>query len=336
MVIEMDVLKYLEECAALVEPEIDRWVPREIQPEVLAKAMRHLIEAGGKRLRPCLALTACEAVGGKKEDAIETAAALEMFHNFTLIHDDIMDHDEFRRNVKTVHVIWGEPIAIIAGDALFAKVFEAAAANASRLKLNLERTLELFNTLSKASFELCQGQALDMLFESRDDVTEEEYMRMISGKTGALTEAAAKAGALLGNADGKKLQALASYGRLVGVAFQMQDDVLGVWGKQEKFGKPIGSDIREGKRTLIIVRALTTASDEDRGVLLKAFGKSHATNEEIREAIGVLKRIGAIDYVAERARKLVAEAKRKLEVLPDSRAKEALLGIADFVVEREF
>ncbi|MGC8816964.1 MAG: polyprenyl synthetase family protein [Candidatus Hadarchaeum sp.] len=332
----MDVLKYLEECAALVEPEIDRWLPRQIQPEVLTKAMRHLIEAGGKRLRPCLALTACEAVGGKREDAIETAAALELFHNFTLIHDDIMDHDEFRRNVKTVHVLWGEPIAIIAGDALFAKVFEAAAANASRLGMSREKTVELFNTLSRASFELCQGQALDMLFEKRNDVTEEEYMQMISGKTGALTEAATKAGALLGNASAAEIQALSRYGRLIGIAFQMQDDVLGILGKQEKFGKPIGSDIREGKKTLIIVKALDLAPGEERRVLLRAFGRSNATDEEIREAIAVLKRVGAVDYVAERARKMVAEAKMELKILPDSRAKEALLGIADFVVEREF
>ena len=330
------MLEYLGECAALVEREINRWIPKDIKPEILAKATRHLIEAGGKRLRPCLALTACEAVGGKREDAIETAAALELFHSFTLIHDDIMDHDEFRRNVKTVHVLWGEPIAIIAGDALFAKVFEAAAANASRLKMSSERMVELFNTLSRASFELCQGQVLDMLFEKRDDVTEEEYMQMISGKTGALTEAAAKAGALLGNADERQTQALASYGRLIGIAFQIQDDVLGVWGKQEKFGKPIGSDIREGKRTLMIVRALATASEKDREILLKAFGKSNATNVETREAIEVLKKVGAIDYVAERAHKLVAEAKLKLRVLPESKAKEALLGLADFVVEREF
>ncbi|MEM2890155.1 MAG: polyprenyl synthetase family protein [Candidatus Hadarchaeum sp.] len=332
----MNVLKYLEDCAALVEPEINRWIPKEVQPEVLTKAMRHLIEAGGKRLRPCLTMTACEAVGGKKEDAIETAAALELFHNFTLIHDDIMDHDEFRRNVKTVHVIWGEPIAIIAGDALFAKVFEAAAANASRLGMSLERTVELFNTLSRASFELCQGQVLDMLFEKRDDVTEEEYMRMISGKTGALTEAAARAGALLGNASREKIQALSSYGRLIGMAFQMQDDVLGVLGKQEKFGKPIGSDIREGKKTLIIVKALTSAPEREKRILLKAFGKSNATNEEIRKAIKVLKKVGAVEYVSDQARKMVAEAKMKLKVLSDSKAKEALLGIADFVVEREF
>lgn len=334
--VNMDVLKYLDERARLVEKEIDCWVPTGLKPEVLAKATRHLIGAGGKRLRPCIALTTCEAVGGKPEGAIETAAALELLHNFTLIHDDIMDRDEFRRNVKTVHMLWGEPLAIVAGDALFAKVFEAISANARRLKLVGERTVELFDTVSKASFELCQGQALDMLFENRASVSEEEYMRMVSGKTGALMEASAKVGALLGGGKPEQVAALTDYGRLIGIAFQIQDDVLGVSGKQKKFGKPIGSDIREGKRTLIIIKALATASEKGKATLIRALGKRDASKQDIKAAIDVLRESGAIDYVAERAQKLVNEAKSKLELLPESGAKGALLALADFVITREF
>ena len=332
----MDVLKYLEERARMVEREIDRLVPRGLEPEILAKATRHLLEAGGKRLRPCLALTACEAVGGRAEDALETATALELLHNFTLIHDDIMDRDEFRRNVKTVHMLWGEPVAIIAGDALFAKVFEAAAANAKRLGLDGAHAVELFDTLSKASFEICQGQALDMLFEERADVSEIEYMRMVSGKTGALLEASAKVGALSGKGKPEQVRALAEYGRLIGMAFQMQDDVLGVASAQEKFGKPIGSDVREGKRTLMVVRALATAPPDDKDTLLRALGKRDASEAELKAAIDVLKRAGAIDYVAERARGLVTQAKLKLKALPESKAKEVLLELADFTIKREF
>ncbi len=332
----MDVLKYLEERVHMVEREMDRWVPRGLEPEILAKATRHLIEAGGKRLRPCLALTACEAVGGKVEDALETAAALELLHNFTLIHDDIMDRDEFRRNVKTVHVLWGEPVAIIAGDALFAKVFETAAANAKRLGLDGTCAVELFDTISRASFEICQGQALDMLFEGRADVSETEYMRMVSRKTGALLEASAKVGALLGNGNPEQVQALAEYGRLIGMTFQMRDDVLGVAGEREKFGKPIGSDVREGKRTLIVVRTLSTAPPEDRATLLRALGKRDASEAELKAAIDVLKHAGAVDYVAERARELVAQAKSKLKALPESRAREVLSELANFTIKREF
>jgi geranylgeranyl diphosphate synthase type I len=332
----MDVLKYLEESARLVEREINRWIPPKFKPEILAKATRHLIDAGGKRLRPCIALTACEAVGGKPEDAIETAAALELLHNFTLIHDDIMDRDEFRRNVKTVHVVWGEPVAIIAGDALFAKVFEAVAANARRLKLESERAIELFDTISKASFEICRGQAFDMVFEGSRSVSEEEYMGMVSRKTGALMEASAKVGALLGRGEPKQVEALAGYGRLIGIAFQMQDDVLGVVGNQKKFGKPIGSDIREGKRTLVIIKAISKAPKKDRNAILRAVGKRDASKQDIEAAIEALKRSGAVEYVAKLARKFVSDAKLKLTILPKSNAKETLSALADFVTEREF
>lgn len=328
--------KYLEERARRVEEEIDKWFPRETKPEILAKASRHLIEAGGKRLRPCLVLTSCEAVGGRAEDAIEAAAALELLHNFTLIHDDIMDRDEFRRNVKTVHLVWGEPVAIIAGDALFAKVFETLAANVKRLKLSGERVVELLDTISRGSFEICQGQALDMLFGGRKDITEAEYLNMIGSKTGALIEASTRVGALLGGGKPEQVEALAEYGRLIGMAFQIRDDLLGVVGERKKFGKPIGSDIREGKRALVIVRALKAASKEDQRKLLRVLGNRKASGADLRRAIEVLKRSRALDYAEGKAREFIAQAKSKLDVLPDSEAKRVLLELADFTVKREF
>lgn len=332
----MDVRKYLEERARMVEEEIDKRFPPETKPEILAKASRHLLEAGGKRLRPCLVLTSCEAVGGLAENAIETAAALELLHNFTLIHDDIMDRDEFRRNVKTVHVLWGEPVAIIAGDALFAKVFETLAANAKRLKLSSEQAVELLDTISRASFEMCQGQALDMLFEGRKDITEAEYLSMVGSKTGALMEASTRVGALLGDGKPEQVEALAEYGRLIGMAFQIRDDLLGVVGERKKFGKPIGSDIRDGKRTLVIVRALEATSKEDRKKLLRVLGDRKVSGTELGRAIEVLKRSGALDYAEGKAREFIARAKSKLDALPDSKAKRFLLELADFTVKREF
>jgi len=331
----MDVERYLHKRTKKIESEINKWVPRDITPEVLAKASRHLLEAGGKRLRPCLALVACEAVGGRAEDALEAAAALELLHTFTLIHDDIMDKDDFRRNVKTVHKIWGEPVAIIAGDALFAKVFEVVAANARRLKLPADRAVELFDTIGRASFEICRGQASDMLFEGRSDVSEQEYLKMVGEKTGALIEASTKVGALLGKGKPEQVKALAEYGRLIGVAFQIHDDLLGVVGKQKKFGKPIGSDVREGKRTLIIVRALAKASRGDRATLAHALGNEKASKAELTAAIKILKSTGAVDYVAKKAHELVRDAKAKLQLLPDSEAKRFLMALADFTIERE-
>jgi geranylgeranyl diphosphate synthase type I len=332
----MELDEHLRELAERVGEELDKWFPPDTRPEILARASRHLLEAGGKRLRPCLTLLSCEAVGGKVEDAIEAAAALELLHTFTLIHDDIMDRDEFRRNVKTVHTIWGEPIAIIAGDALFAKVFEALAANARRLGLTADRTLDLFETVSRASFEICQGQALDMLFEGKRDVGEAEYLAMVNGKTGALMEASAKVGGLLGGGGPEQIRALADYGRLVGIAFQIRDDILGLTGNRDKFGKPIGSDIREGKRTLVVVRALEVAGPSDREKLFLALGNERATTAEIAAAIEVIKRTGAIEYAEKKAEEFVASAKSKLKILPNSKAKELLLELADFAAKREF
>lgn len=332
----MEVLKYLGKMAKMVEREMDRWIPEDVSPKELARASRHLIEAGGKRLRPCLVLTACEAVGGRARDAIEAAAAVEMLHNFTLIHDDIMDRDEFRRNVRTVHTVWGVPMAIIAGDALFARVFTAVAENARRLGLSGRETAEALMTVSEASFEICRGQAMDMLFEERREVSEEEYMAMISGKTGALTCASTKLGAILGRGSRSQIASLSEYGRSIGIAFQIHDDVLGITGEEKKFGKPIGSDLREGKKTLIVIRALSTATPRERDAILRVLGNRNATSSEIAAAISALKQTGAVDYASKRAAELVEEAKARLRRFPDSAAKRLLIGIADFVISREF
>jgi geranylgeranyl diphosphate synthase type I len=247
-----------------------------------------------------------------------------------------MDRDEFRRNVKTVHALMGEPMAIIAGDALFTKVFEAVTANAERIGLDAKRVTELLKMVSKASFEICQGQALDILLEGRGDVGEEEYMNMISKKTGALMEVSAKIGAILGKGRPKQVQALASYGRLIGMAFQMRDDTLGVMGSERKLGKPVGSDIRQGKCTLVVIRALVKASHEDKAKLLNVLGNRGSSEAQLREAIDVLKRTDAIEYVIRKAEEFVTEARSKLEELPSSEAREALSELASFVIKREF
>lgn len=332
---DMDVMGYLRKRSRMVEGKLDEFFPGRTKPRILSLASRHLLKAGGKRLRPVLALVSCEAVGGKADDAVEAAAALELLHTFTLIHDDIMDRDDFRRNVRTVHKVWGESMAIIAGDALFAKVFEAVAANARRKKLSPSRTADLFDIVSRASFEICQGQAMDVAFEGRVEVRESEYMEMVSRKTGALMEASARVGAILGGGKPREVRALAEYGRLVGMAFQIQDDMLGVSGDQRKFGKPVGSDIQKGKRTLIVVHALKRASREDRARLLRTLGDEGASRAEIRRAASILRKTGAIDYAARKARELVEEAKSKLRVLRDSEAKRFLLELADFTIGRE-
>ncbi|KXB00559.1 hypothetical protein AKJ42_00410 [candidate division MSBL1 archaeon SCGC-AAA261C02] len=331
----MDLVKYLKKRSEIVDKKIEELIPEDFDPQVLSDSTRHLIKAGGKRLRPVLALVSCEAVGGKEENAVEAAAALELLHTFTLIHDDIMDRDKYRRGVKTVHQTWDESTAIVAGDALFAKVFEAVVENAINQDLSAALVAELVDTVSKTSFEICQGQALDMEFEERRTVSESEYMSMINRKTGALFEASTKVGALLGGGDREEVEALAKYGRLAGVAFQIHDDILEISGDQETVGKPMGSDIREGKCTLIITHALTTVKDKDKESLLGVWGNEETTKEDIKKAIKILRESGSIDFAASKARDLVKKAKSKLEIIPDSEAREFLIELADFSIERE-
>lgn len=331
----MDVLTYLQKKAKTVDEEIDKLVPKNIEPEKLGKASRHLIEAGGKRLRPALTLTACEAVGGKSSNVVKSAAALEVLHTFTLVHDDIMDQDEFRRGVETVHEAWNLPMAINAGDVLFIKVYEALGDNAKSEGLSADKTIQLFDTVSQTSFKICQGQAMDMEFETRDKVTEPEYLEMVEKKTAALFEASTKIGALLGKGSQDEIDALAQYGKLMGIAFQIQDDLLGVAGEQEKVGKPVGSDVREGKWTILAVHSAQNASPEKRKFLLEILGKSDITEEEIEKAVEIFKETKSIEFAEKKSQELVNEAKSKLEGISDSEAKDFLIALADFSIERE-
>lgn len=331
----MDVLNYLRKKAKIVDEEIDKLIPTDMEPEELANSTRHLIEAGGKRVRPVLTLTAAEAVGGDSHKVVKSAAAMEILHTFTLVHDDIMDQDDFRRGIKTTHKVWNETMAINTGDALFAKVFRALTENAKSENLSLDETIQLFDTVSETSFEICQGQALDLMFEKRKKVTESEYLEMVEKKTGALIKASTKTGAILGEGEPKMVKALGEYGRLLGIAFQIHDDLLGIAGTQEKVGKPIGSDIREGKWTFLTVHAYENASQKDRGTLREILGKSKATDEELNMVIEIFKKTKAIDFAKSKSRELIKKAKKKLEVIPDSESKDFLLELADFTIERE-
>jgi geranylgeranyl diphosphate synthase type I len=299
-----------------------------ITPSNLGEASVYLTRAGGKMLRPALTLITAEAVGGNRESALKSAAAIELIHTFSLIHDDIMDDDDMRRGMPSVHKVWGEDVAILAGDTLFSKAFGLIVGSEGTTSEQNNQTLA---TVADACLKICEGQASDMGFEDRFDVTEDEYMEMIFKKTGALIAAATKAGAIMGGATQEVIDALYEYGRLIGLAFQIQDDYLDLASDEETLGKPIGSDIGKGKMTIIAIKGL--ASDDSGRFLeiLKADGNSQS---EIDEAIQILTNCGAIEYARNLALESVDEAKQVLEILPDSSSKQVLVDIADFVLER--
>jgi len=312
-------------------PDIIKTIEEElsvITPNNLQEASIYLTKAGGKMLRPSLSLITAEAVGGQKESALKAGSAIELIHTFSLIHDDIMDQDDMRRGMPSVHKVWGDDVAILAGDTLFSKAFEMIINSKDTTPEQNNKTLA---TVADACVKICEGQALDMGFEERFDVDEDEYMEMIFKKTGALIAAATKAGAIMGGASDDVVDVMYEYGRLIGLAFQIQDDYLDLASDEETLGKPIGSDIGKGKMTIIAIKGI--ASD-DSGRLLEILKDDENSQEDIDEAIEILKECGAIEYARKLALDSVNQAKEILDILPDSSSKQVLLDIADFVLER--
>ena len=309
--------------AEIINGAISKYLPIK-EPEVLYRAARHLIDAGGKRLRPVMCLIAAEAVGGDVEKIVPAAVAIETIHNFTLIHDDIMDRDELRRGVPTVHVAYDEPTAILAGDTLFAEAFKTLTLCAVEAK-NIVKASRM---LADVCVEICEGQYLDMSFEKRDVITESEYIRMVRKKTAVLIASACAMPAVLFGMDEYE-KPLWNFGIYSGIGFQIHDDVLDIVGK-DKIGKDWGSDIVEGKKTLIMIKAM------ELGVDIEIFGKGSATKEEIEEAVEKLHECGAIDYARKKAKEFVEMGKKELEVLPNSKARSLLIELADYLVTREY
>jgi len=262
----LEILDVLKKYSAGVDREIEKALDS-VDPENLYDASKHLIKAGGKKIRPALVLLTAEAVGGNIEGAYKTAAAVELIHTFSLIHDDIMDADEMRRGKPSVHTLWGEPMAILAGDILFSLAFELVAQTQVD-DVPASRVIKALNTVVDACIKICEGQACDMSFEEKFDVGESEYLNMIYKKTAALIAAATKSGAIIGGGTAEQVEALSQYGELIGMAFQIQDDYLDVVSDEEELGKPVGSDIVGGKMTLMVVHTLSAVSPEDKEELI--------------------------------------------------------------------
>ncbi len=297
--------------------------------DILRNSSKHLLNSGGKRIRPYVLLESVKAVNGEVDKSARyIAAAVELLHNYSLVHDDIMDEDEMRRNRQTIHMKWGEDIGILAGDFLFAKVFESISnANILPKKLN-----HIYRIISKTSSRLCEGQVQDVNFEGRSDVSTAECEEMIFGKTGALFRGAAKSGAVIGSENKKYHGALADYGTKMGIGFQIWDDVLDLKGNEEDTGKPVGSDIIEGKRTLIVSHFLDNAPEEDRSEFLEILGSEK--DDKVDKAIMLLESNGSVEFASNRAGELIEESKEALKVLEDSKAKNNLLKLSDFVIDR--
>jgi len=302
-----------------------------VENKTLKAAMAHYPAAGGKRLRPLLATMSSEAVGGKPDSAIPFGVALEIVHNFTLVHDDVMDEDDTRRGIKTVHSTYGIPEAILSGDALFARAFEVVLDS----EVDDPDLVRLVDILARSVRLLAEGQQMDMDFERAKRVGSNDYMKMVEYKTAVLYSAAARGGAIVGRGTDIQEEALAEFGRLIGLGFQIWDDVLDLRSDVETFGKPVLNDIRNGKKTLIVVQALEDLKGSERTEFLSVLGKKDAKPGELLRARDILERVGAIDHATKVADELVKEAKRALKVVKVPAHKKALSEFADYMVKRK-
>jgi geranylgeranyl diphosphate synthase type I len=281
-------------------------------------------------------MKACELVGGDPDLAVPFAASLEILHNFSLIHDDIMDNDSIRRGAPTVHSKWGVPVAIASGDLLFAKVYQAMYASYIDGSLPGDRVLDAINTVTEATINICEGQVLDISLPDTRDVSQEDYIFMVEGKTSALFKACAQVGAIVGGAKKEDVEKLGSFAWGAGIAFQIVDDILGVTADEEVLGKPVGSDLREGKKTLIMVYALENSSSEEKMAILKVLGDEKADPRDIEAAIKSLVSSGAIDHAKKRAAQYVKNSKDRLGAFPDVQARRDLLELVEYFSSRDY
>ena len=332
-------LNVLREFLDKYVPIINDYIMNRVKgyPEFLYDAALHLIKAGGKRLRPSLTLLSTEMLCEDYKKALPAAAAIELIHNFTLVHDDIMDQDEFRRGVPTVHTVWDVPTAIIAGDLLFSKAFELLYDLSSR-GVSHDRIVEVSRILAEATSIIAEGQALDMDFEKRWDIGVEDYLDMIRKKTATLIEASVATGAIIAGASREDLEYLKQYGRSIGMAFQIRDDILGVFGDPAKTGKPVYNDIREGKKTILVIYVLENGGEKEKRILKERLGNKNLGENEYREVAEIMEKTGALEYATDVAKRYMEEAINSLKSLTsvcNEKAREALIELARYVVERE-
>jgi geranylgeranyl diphosphate synthase type I len=354
----VDVEKFLEEKAPLIDKAIEKYIPRkfskksvlfkinppkysynvEILDKALAEPIWEILDRGGKRWRPALFLLICEALGKNSEDYLDFAVIPEVIHNGTLIIDDIEDSSELRRGKPCTYRVYGVDVAVNAGNAMY--YLPLLPLMEKRAKLSAETLRDIYEVYVQEMINLSMGQAMDIAWHrgiaNADALGEEDYLQMCAYKTGTLARMAAKMAAILAGADKELVEKLGRLAESIGVAFQMQDDILDLTGKE--FAKKkggCGQDITEGKRTLMVIRTLKNASNADKTRLIRILNM-HTSDQTLRdEAISIMQKYRAVDHVKHTAAQIVEESWGEAEkLLPTPQAKEKLKAFAEFLIKR--
>jgi geranylgeranyl diphosphate synthase type II len=278
---------------SLIEQELKNLAPSK-EPKKLYEPIAYSYHLGGKRIRPALLMLANNLFGGKDQDSLNAALAIEVFHNFTLLHDDIMDDAPLRRGKETVYKKWGSNIAILSGDVMFVNSIQLLS------KCNPDKLSQLLNLFNNTAVEVCEGQQFDMNFETDIEVSIDDYLKMIELKTAVLLAASLKMGAILGNASNENAEHIYAFGKNLGVAFQLMDDILDLYGDPEKFGKQVGGDIIANKKTYLLLKAQEIATGDIKKELEFALSSTALKNEAKVEKIkGIFDKLGVRKYAVE-------------------------------------
>ena len=322
----------LKEKIAIRAKPIDKALQKYLkirEPTKLYEASAHIPLAGGKRLRPVMALITCDMVGGDSEKAILFATALETIHNFTLVHDDVMDDDDLRHGVAACHTIYGLSTAILAGDTLFAYAFEMITDS----DIDYRIKADLVQNVAYVVRKIAEGQQMDINFEEKETVEPNNYLEMIRLKTSILFGAAAYGGARIGGTNEDEARELENMATNVGIGFQIWDDYLDATASENVLGKPSGSDIRQGKRTLLVIEALNRANAEQRKRLLEILDIENS-DEDIVEAVNIMNECGALSECHRQANQYLEGARKVLLKYPESESRTLFEELLEYMVTR--
>ncbi len=306
------------------------------RPSTLYDPVRYTLSLGGKRIRPYFTLTGCGLCGGEVEEALPAAMAIELLHNFTLLHDDIMDAADTRRGKESVYRKWNASTAILSGDAMYAWAFEQLQYYGSTGPYTKEQYARIIHIFLESARTVCEGQAYDLEFENVSRVTADEYFNMINGKTAALISAAFELGGAVAGAGDKQLERLREMGTQVGVAFQIQDDLLDVVADPSKFGKVRGGDIAESKKTYLSVLTLEKGDEKQTNTLKEIFDKPEVSRSDIEKVIDVYTSLGILESAKVKIEELYENAVHRLDEFPDSAYKEDLKTFLSNLINREY
>lgn len=290
---------------------------------MVEKIAQYIIESGGKRLRPLLVLLASQAAGYTKDDHLKLAAVIEFLHTATLLHDDVVDTSDMRRGRSTANAKWGNAPSVLVGDFLYARAFE--------MMVELQ-SLPIMNVLSRATAVIAEGEVMQLMNVKNPDLTEDQYMVVIHNKTAMLFEASSHTGALLAGASAEQEAALKDYGKHLGLAFQLVDDVLDYQGDAETMGKNVGDDLAEGKTTLPLIHAMANSGEDEGQLIRQAIRKGGL--DDLPRVLEIVKASGAIEYTMNKAREEAETARNRLDCLPESPYREALELLTEVAVAR--